>query len=203
MTRTIVLAAATAAGVLFAGAAAHAATVYTFTGTAVGAPEFAGDGDFTAIFRIDTPAPSFTFIVNGKSFGFDSDFLPLDIDVNDDTGVTVSLLAHGHKSLMGGPGYTDMHFRVSTVSSIRSHLGGENVQKIHGQTFLIPIGYDLFPTDLAITTEPDLAPGYLDIANVPDGHLVQGLPEPATWALMLLGFGGAGGALRRRGAQVA
>ena len=30
-----------------------------------------------------------------------------------------------------------------------------------------------------------------------------GVPEPATWALMILGFGAIGGALRRRGANVA
>jgi hypothetical protein len=35
------------------------------------------------------------------------------------------------------------------------------------------------------------------------GYFVRGVPEPATWALMLMGFGGMGVALRRRRSQVA
>ena len=30
------------------------------------------------------------------------------------------------------------------------------------------------------------------------GGLIPGIPEPASWALMIMGFGGAGAVLRRR-----
>ena len=46
--------------------------------------------------------------------------------------------------------------------------------------------------DLSATPGPDGAPSALSITAV---------PEPATWAMMILGFGAVGGVLRRRGGQ--
>lgn len=42
-----------------------------------------------------------------------------------------------------------------------------------------------------------------ELDNVAVSQLTGGVPEPATWALMLLGFGGLGATLRRRRGQVA
>ena len=44
--------------------------------------------------------------------------------------------------------------------------------------------------------------GFLTVSGIGDtggGGATGGVPEPATWALMILGFGAAGAALRRRG----
>jgi hypothetical protein len=38
----------------------------------------------------------------------------------------------------------------------------------------------------------------LDVGNGPSGDSPPGVPEPSTWAMLLVGFGLAGGALRRR-----
>ncbi|THD72156.1 MAG: PEP-CTERM sorting domain-containing protein [Phenylobacterium sp.] len=44
--------------------------------------------------------------------------------------------------------------------------------------------------------------GYGDFIDITQGT-VTALPEPATWGLMLLGFGGLGAVLRRRRADLA
>jgi hypothetical protein len=38
----------------------------------------------------------------------------------------------------------------------------------------------------------------LDVGTGPSGDPPPGVPEPSTWAMLLAGFGLAGGALRRR-----
>jgi hypothetical protein len=43
----------------------------------------------------------------------------------------------------------------------------------------------------------------LDNVILTGGRAPGGVPEPATWALMLMGFGGLGALLRRRGVMAA
>jgi hypothetical protein len=56
-------------------------------------------------------------------------------------------------------------------------------------------------TDLQIHGRQDPATIWFDTVSVVP--TVAGVPEPATWAMMLLGFGGIGFALRRKNRQVA
>ena len=42
-----------------------------------------------------------------------------------------------------------------------------------------------------------------NIGPILDNVSVQGVPEPATWGLVILGFGAVGGSMRRRSAKVA
>jgi len=44
----------------------------------------------------------------------------------------------------------------------------------------------------------DLAGGNQNIGNILDNVSLSAVPEPATWAVMLVGFGGIGAAIRRR-----
>jgi hypothetical protein len=44
----------------------------------------------------------------------------------------------------------------------------------------------------------DLAGGNQNIGNILDNVSLSAVPEPATWAAMLLGFGGIGASMRRR-----
>jgi hypothetical protein len=65
---------------------------------------------------------------------------------------------------------------------------------------LVASGGDLI-SKLAFTfTEPSFVHDIREVRIVPAGQAVPtgGVPEPATWALMLMGFGGLGAALRRR-----
>jgi hypothetical protein len=50
--------------------------------------------------------------------------------------------------------------------------------------------------DAGVSTPQTRANGFVVEFN--DGHVSSGAPEPAAWALMLLGFGGMGVAMRRR-----
>ncbi len=74
-----------------------------------------------------------------------------------------------------------------------SENGGDGVQVDRSNAFIDPI----------ITLQArglDLSRYTLQLSNgIGNGATLSGIPEPASWALMLAGFGLAGGALRRRG----
>lgn len=63
----------------------------------------------------------------------------------------------------------------------------------HGFHFL----FGIKPTQLP-TFDVEFAPGF---ESQPFTATFTAMPEPATWAMMILGFGMAGGALRRRTAS--
>jgi len=174
-----------------AWAPAEAVTVYTYTGT--GTSSLFGDGAFEAIFRIDGEVPSFTLTMNGKTLGYDSDYLPIEI-----TGVGgpfLYLFTPGHTSIYGGSGYTYLAMRFGTIGHDLSHIHIEAVD--HGRELLA--GATLDATSLTITDEPDLPRGYVDISALPpiDSLPASATPEPAAWTLMLLGFGAVGAMIRR------
>jgi hypothetical protein len=97
-----------------------------------------------------------------------------------------------------------------------------NVKVNLGTTSTFSGGFNLVDTPLALVTDhpyqvfltaemslgsyPGTATAFVDpMFNVPDGYTLllspgisNGVPEPATWATMLVGFGAMGAALRRR-----
>jgi PEP-CTERM motif len=60
--------------------------------------------------------------------------------------------------------------------------------------------YDNVGTNFSQLSSPWDNPGYGDVWFKAD--FTSGVPEPATWAMMLLGFGGIGVAMRRRSSRV-
>lgn len=82
-----------------------------------------------------------------------------------------------------GIGYSDLDLDANPVTEVSSYSsnysGGELLALLNGTLFPLTS-----PRDLTFAT-------YVDTS--------AGVPEPATWALMILGFGGIGAAMRRRG----
>ncbi len=71
-------------------------------------------------------------------------------------------------------------------------------------TFVAQSSLDYSPT---IAFKPEVGSYYVRIDNIAANNEVVGgtvttaVPEPASWAMMLVGFGALGGVLRRRGAK--
>jgi hypothetical protein len=84
---------------------------------------------------------------------------------------------------------TALSFDTSALSPISTDGGGDFGLQSFRVTGLGPDGASTFNGDSQLLTS-----GQLDIAAV---------PEPATWALMIIGFGMIGGTLRTRRRQVA
>lgn len=83
---------------------------------------------------------------------------------------------------------------------------------IHGLTFPAGVGIDNPnqnpPTDDEVNGHSTFAPGadgipfgHTVVFPVASGELVRAVPEPATWAMMLLGFGAIGVSVRRRNSR--
>jgi len=189
---------ASAALALAFGGVARAATVYTYRGEAVFGHGFAPLGPFEAIFRLDTPAPSFTLTISGQSIGWDATHLPIEIKQPSPGVITMPL--HGHTAPSGAHGYTYLEARFATTPHIQSMF---SIEAGAAENSSFHFGYRFDVDSLTVTTEPDLPVGYVDVAALPVLPATNYLPEPSSWALMLLGFGGAGAALRRRRTQVA
>jgi hypothetical protein len=67
----------------------------------------------------------------------------------------------------------------------------------------VDFGFDIATVDPTFTVDPAFASRW-SIAGIPVGaSLPPGVPEPATWALLISGFGLAGARLRRRAARLA
>ena len=78
---------------------------------------------------------------------------------------------------------------------------GASARSEFGHTFALPTGSDVFNLPGGVTVN---AGSYLVNNRYFDPSLVSaGVPEPASWALMIAGFGLAGAGLRRRRAAVA
>lgn len=81
--------------------------------------------------------------------------------------------------------------------------GGNNCSAANGQAGSFSGGFTLNFTGSAPFTLNDFVDRYASVGG-PGGQSVEGhpfipgVPEPATWAMMLLGFGGIGMAMRRR-----
>jgi len=102
-------------------------------------------------------------------------------------------------------------FNGDTIQSITESLGGQTFTSAdfnvasHGFT-----GWQLFTTTITASATSEvlsfLATGNLPVppfAMISDVSLTSDVPEPASWALMIVGMGGIGAMARRRRAGVA
>ena len=99
------------------------------------------------------------------------------------------------------PGTGSGTFTADLLGSLTSNgVGGVNFAFQNGGTQYISDGnggtYKLHVNDLAFSGT--LPAGELAFTQDINGYIIAGVPEPATWALMLLGFGGIGFAMRRQ-----
>ncbi|MBI1196525.1 MAG: PEP-CTERM sorting domain-containing protein [Phenylobacterium sp.] len=106
------------------------------------------------------------------------------------------------RSTAGATVYLDGASALTTAAFGSSTVPGALLFFIDDQAEEAPGYVDFIQTyDRALTGE-EVASLYGGGQPTPYGG-VGGVPEPATWALMILGFAGAGAALRRRGTALA
>lgn len=174
---------------------AHADLVLTFLGA-----NSSGDYMFTYALTNTSTAPSSTSNDNVPSFGFDitstagHDFNLTNSTVTADAGSDLDARRSG--SISGG-------FQVDfCATSGNNCAGGQNEGPRPGETqtgsFVLAFaGSD--PGTITITNPlvrfQNTSPIGSDVGQPSN---VPGVPEPGTWAMMLLGFGAIGFAMRRR-----
>ena len=140
------------------------------------------------------------FQADGDWFG--SGALPYGL--SSDPVITGSFIADS--SLSGAAAYQSLDLMVGTQNYEVTDFATFQGAFVTGITFLgdTVINFDLAFSDLLFTSEqtvniqPD-PPSFLACNRcVTFSQQIQGVPEPATWALMIGGFGLAGVGLRRR-----
>lgn len=98
-------------------------------------------------------------------------------------------------------GYFNLYNIATDAFSMSSVNDGDNIFLQFASDLVGPTGttIQIVPTAQGGSFKLD---GYGDFIGITQGQAVA-LPEPATWGLMLLGFGGLGAVLRRRRAALA
>lgn len=183
------MAAAAACAVVAAPAEAAVIRNFTLEGSYVGAPFAAGTYSPEiggGVIPFPFP-PAGTFSISGPAITdiFRADFL---VEAFDEAGVRV----YGRRADLSS-------FTATGGGTVRIAFQDEDPSLLRGTfTFAIPSGL-LGEQDQSGQVALNL--GRYDI----DGGLtltISSVPEPASWALMILGFGAVSGALRRRQATV-
>lgn len=182
--------AAAAAALLFSSAIVAPATAATITYTLTGNFQGTLDGQGFDVFATftgiaDTDGPS-TF---GAPF---RDLTSLTAVAN---GVTYTSVSTGYfysfpNRSSGGTGFGTLTNGYFIEFSGINNFDGES------DLAPTPVRFD-FPANQAFVTDRGTA--YINNAsNLTFSASLAGVPEPATWGLMILGFGAVGGAMRRR-----
>jgi PEP-CTERM motif len=137
-------------------------------------------GDYTFSYTFTNTNPSISNLVN---FGFDT------------------------SPTLGGITGTGMNFYLNpngtlNVNACAGPLAASNCDAANGQGDLFSGSFTLdFANNTSSITLNDFVDRYASLSQIGgisgEGTPVRGVPEPATWALMLLGFGGIGMAMRR------
>jgi hypothetical protein len=91
-----------------------------------------------------------------------------------------------------------MTLMLSTGAGVGGSGSPESAASQFSNSFEIPIGIDAFVLPDGVTANA----GDWLVNNRRVGA-VEGVPEPATWAMMVLGFGLAGSLMRRRAGRSA
>ena len=205
--KTGFVAAALAALALSAPSAHAASAIYTVTGTA--------DGSLNGVAFNDA---AFAFTLHGDTAHLSDDGSVQKVDPLDLADVTIqgfsavtlniptslSRLSNGTETALDGIIGGNLRNLLLWTTKVPVDFGhsfapvGSNIVEIIGNTFdttggaLTFTGASFFDGQNPIT-----------ISGVVRGDVGGGVPEPAAWALMLLGFGGLGAVLRgRRAAAV-
>ena len=232
MRRPAIFAAIAAVAMMAANAASAAIVTVTIDGTVVegfdnfhtfGGGSLTGDA-FQAVFTFDTSVPAFsasnsqvTFINGGSSEPPSvSPSLGASITINGDTAT----IAGGYYSeLWEGHGTSSLVEQIDTAYDDSVDVNGEDLSRITIDSYgFLPETIDQPIAKTMLLNGRDVASvGNVQILTENSGGLQNAfadlvatsltetvaVPEPASWALMLCGFGALGGALRSRRKQAA
>jgi opacity protein-like surface antigen len=215
-------AAVTAAAMAAASAASAAIVTVTIDGTVAqgfdnfqtfGGGNLAGDA-FQAVFKFDTSAPAFsqsnsqvTFINGGSEFPIVSPSLGASITINGDTA-TIAGSYYGELWASRGGGITE---QMDTAYDDSVGVNGEDLSKITIDSFgLLPgtidqpiakttlLGDSSGQVQILTSNAGGVQNAFADLVATSLTETVAGVPEPASWALMLCGFAAVGATLRAR-----
>jgi len=199
-----VLLAATAVLALAAGQA-HATAVVDATGdflpSYAGTPSLDADLDVT-FFRVDYDAVAQAFNFNAS---FAGDINPARaglyvIGANTGTGTIRPFAGIGAPNVIFNQAIVIQKTGAAAVSgnNMTATISGNSFSLVVPLAFLPSTGFA--PTDYGFNLWPRNGTGNNNQISdfAPDNANIAAVPEPATWALMILGFGLAGVGLRRR-----
>ena len=119
-------------------------------------------------------------------------------------GVTFDSRGYTAQTITGVTGT----FNGSSITGLASPFGANNLYYLTGPSFVDGSGLgfltaagtavNLFYQDSASSYRINTTGPFTSSFVTATSAAVAGVPEPATWALMIMGFGGVGAALRRR-----
>lgn len=198
---------AVAAAALLATGSAQAAEVMftgsgTYTSTADSSPVSAANETWSFSFIVDNPMPvsvsssgSLVSSTDVSSFNFDLNGSPVDQNQSDPGSDPMSSIVF--YTVAEGSGF-DINFNDGTTFSTYDTIdfGSDgNVTSPSGPTSVdVDIDYDTILNGAALQGSGNVS--ISDVVTTAPG----GVPEPQSWALMIVGVGLAGAALRRRAA---
>jgi hypothetical protein len=109
------------------------------------------------------------------------------------TSAVVDLRIAGVADFTRGP--YDVFFNGVSVGQIPTNLDGNASEEVLSHSYLVPVGL-LQANNTVSFTASDQGDGWsLDFVRL---TVQGGVPEPAAWALMIMGFAAVGGQLRAR-----
>jgi hypothetical protein len=190
------LAGAAFAIVTLTGAGAQAGTVFQFTGPT---PEYPTDSSVAGLFLAPSGPGTATFTIDGYASldgqNFYEDDFSFSVNGSPVLVGTFNLGGGGNDVLYTAPaGTTAVNLNGYTPGDI-SFAGGKELI-----TVPVNLAAGLNIISFAYTSLTDGHAGFQGLGDEGWGleniSVTSGVPEPATWAMMLVGFGGLGAAMR-------